>query len=165
MSCSEGGVLPLDSAQPGVWQSLHPPTMVRYRPAAESVDASSRGVPDDSTELADAVPACTVLVELAMHAARKADAMTAPAVRIVAGRLKRLRAPEACGEFVCREVPSERGSVILMFRRPMSEPGASEVPRRDGDVDVHLPNQSPPCILCGDVDQVVETPFAERHDA
>jgi len=45
----------------------------------------------------------------------------------------------------------------------MSEPDAAEGPR--GDVDVHLPNQSPPCILCGDVDQVVETPFAERHDA
>ena len=36
----------MDSAQPTVWQSLHPPTIVRYWPAAESLAACTIGVPD-----------------------------------------------------------------------------------------------------------------------
>jgi hypothetical protein len=143
VSCSAGGVLPLVSAQLGVWQSLQPPTMVRYWPAAESLDASSRGVPDEATELADALLPGTVFVALAMHAARRAEAMSALTRRGVSETLNRMRAPEACGASVYREVPSERRSVIRMFRRSMSEPDAAEVPRGDGDVVVHLPNQHP----------------------
>lgn len=79
MSCSAGGVFPFDSAQPTVWQSLQPPTSVRYRPAAESLGARTRGTSDVVEYDAGDALVCAVLEELAMQPTRSAESAMAHA--------------------------------------------------------------------------------------